>query len=65
MALNEALPVFPYREEAELAPSWAGGVAGDGKDEKTAHTEAIGRTIDGGQEAKMETLLQSLAGQIG
>lgn len=48
--------VFPYPEEAGLAHSWAAGVARDGKDKKTAPTEAVGCTIDGGQEAKTEIL---------
>jgi hypothetical protein len=42
-----------------MAPSLAAGVARDGRDETTAPTEVIGRTIDGGQEAKMEILDES------
>jgi len=47
--------VFPYPEpeEAGLAPSWAAGVAGDGKDEKTAPTEAVG-CIFAGRAGKIE-----------
>jgi hypothetical protein len=41
--------VFPFPEEAELAPSWAAGVARDGKDEKNGPTEAVGCTSDAGK----------------
>ncbi len=44
---------FPYPEETELAPfSWAAGSLVDGKDQKTAPTEAVGCTIDAGQEPR-------------
>jgi len=48
--------VFTYPEEPELAPSGAAGVARDGNNKRTASTEAIARTIEGGQEAKSEIL---------
>jgi hypothetical protein len=47
---------FPYPEEAGLAPSWPAGVARDGKDEKTAPTEAMGSILAGGREGEMEIL---------
>ena len=49
--------VFPYPEEAGLAPSWAAGVVRDGKDEKTVPTEAVGCILPGGREGKMEILV--------
>jgi hypothetical protein len=48
--------VFHYPEEARLAPSWAAGVARDGKMRKTGPMGEVGCTIDGGQEAKTEIL---------
>jgi len=48
--------VFPYPEEAGLAPSWPAGVARGGKDEKTVPTEATGSMLAGGREGKMEIL---------
>jgi hypothetical protein len=52
--------VFPYLKEAERTPSRVAEPARDGKDEKRGPTEAIGCTLDGGQEAKMEILVGSL-----
>ena len=52
--------VFPYPEEAGLAPSGAAGVARDGKDEKTAPTEAVGCILTDGREGKMGILVQLL-----
>ena len=49
---------FPYPEEAGLAPLWASGVAWDGKDEKTAPTEAVGCILTAGREGKMEMLVE-------
>jgi hypothetical protein len=40
---------FPYPEEAGLAPLWAAGVAPEGKDEKTAPTEAVGCILPDGR----------------
>jgi hypothetical protein len=48
--------VFTYPEEAGLAPLWAAGVAREGKDEKTAPTEAVGCILPAGREGKMEIL---------
>jgi hypothetical protein len=43
--------------EAELAPTWAAGVARDGNNKRTASTEAIGGgRMAGGQDAKSEIL---------
>jgi hypothetical protein len=50
--------VSPYPEEAELTPSSAAGVARNGRMRTTARTEAVGCTIDGAQEAKMEILVE-------
>ena len=52
------LLVFPYPEEAGLAPSWAAGIVRDGKDEKTVPTEAVGRMLARGQEGRMEIVDQ-------
>jgi hypothetical protein len=52
--------VFPYPEEAGLAPSGAARVARDGKDEKTAPTEAVGCILTAGREGKMGILVQLL-----
>ncbi len=46
--------VFPHPEEVGLAPSWAAGVVGDGKDEKVVPTEAVGCMLAGGREGQME-----------
>ncbi len=51
--------VFPYPEEAGLAPSWAAGVVRDGKDERMVPTEAVGCTVPGGWEGKMEILVNT------
>src|SRR5450756_1533394 len=48
---------FRARARQSWSPSSAAGVARDGKDGKNAPTEAIGRIIDCGQEAKMEILV--------
>ncbi len=48
--------VSTYSEEAELAPSWVAGVAREGNNKRTASTQAIGCTIEGGQDAKTEIL---------
>src|ERR1035437_1391508 len=48
--------VFRARARQSWSPSSAAGLARDGKDGKNAPTEAIGRIIDCGQEAKMEIL---------
>ena len=55
-------PVFAYPEEGGLAPSWPAGVAREGKDEKTAPTEAVGCMLAGGREGKMEILVDLLKG---
>lgn len=52
-------PVSTYSEEADLAPSWAGGVAREGNNKRTTSNEAIGCTIEGGQDAKTKILAQS------
>jgi hypothetical protein len=52
--------VFPYPEEAGLAPSGAAGVARDGKDEKTAPMEAVGCILTAAREGKMGILVQLL-----
>ncbi len=49
-------PVFPYPEEAELAPSWAAELAREGKDEENGFSGGIGCRIDGVQDAKKEIL---------
>jgi hypothetical protein len=49
--------VFPYPEEAWLAPSWASGIVRDGSDEKMVPTEAVGSMLAGGWEGKMEILV--------
>ena len=49
--------VSTYSEEAELAPSWVTGVAREGNNKRTASTEAIGCTIEGGQDAKTGIIL--------
>ena len=49
--------VFRARARQSWSPSSAAGVARDGKDGENAPTEAIGCTIDGGQDAKREILL--------
>jgi hypothetical protein len=41
---------FPYPEEAGLAPLGAAGVAPEGKDEKTAPTEAVGCILLAGRD---------------
>jgi len=51
--------VCPYPEEAELAASWVAGVARQGNNKRTASTEAIGCTIEGGQDAKTGILVYS------
>lgn len=48
--------VFRARRRQSWSLSWAAEVARDGKDKKTAPMEAVGCTIDGGQEAKTEIL---------
>ena len=50
--------VFPYPEEAGLAPSWAAGVVRDGKDETMVPTEAGGCILPGGSEGKIEILAE-------
>jgi hypothetical protein len=52
--------VFAYPEEAGLVHSWAARVAQDGKDEKTAPTEAVGCILTTGREGKMGILVQLL-----
>jgi len=52
--------VCPYPGEAELAPSWAAGVGRDEK--KRAPTEAVGCTIDAGEDGKSEILAYVAAG---
>jgi hypothetical protein len=49
--------VFPYPEEAGLAPSWAAGIVRDGNDEKIVPTEAVESMLAGGWEGKMEILV--------
>jgi hypothetical protein len=51
--------VLTYPEEPELAPSWAAGVARDGKMRQTAPMGAVGCTIDGGQDGKTEILVET------
>ena len=48
--------VLTLPEEAEMAPSWAAGVAQDGKDIEEAPTEVAGCIIEGGQEPNMGIL---------
>ncbi len=55
--------VFPYPEEAGLAPSWASGVVRDGKDEKMVPTEAFGCILVGVREGKME-ILDEIIGRV-
>ena len=50
-------PVFPYPEEAELAPFGLPNALGRGRMKKTASTEAAGCRIDGAQDAKKEILV--------
>jgi hypothetical protein len=50
--------VFPCPEEPRPALSWAAKVVRDGKNEKTVPTEAIGCTLVGGREGKMEILVK-------
>jgi hypothetical protein len=50
---------FPYPEEAGLAPLGAAGVAPEGKDEKTAPTEAVGCILPAGREDNMDILAKS------
>jgi hypothetical protein len=52
--------VFPYPEEAGLVPSWAARVARDGKDEKTAPTEAVGCILTASREQNMGILIELL-----
>jgi hypothetical protein len=42
---NEAVSGFPSPGRGWAGPFWHAGVARDGKDEKTAPTEAIGRIL--------------------
>jgi hypothetical protein len=52
--------VLAFPKEPELAPSWAAGVARDGKKMgETAPTEAVGCMIDSGQKAKTEILVEA------
>jgi hypothetical protein len=55
---------FPYPEEAGLAPLWAAGVAPEGKDEKTAPTEAVGCILPAGREGNMEILVKATIANI-
>jgi hypothetical protein len=50
--------VILHPDEAELAPSWVAAVAREGNSRRTASTEAIGCTIEGGQDAKTEILVK-------
>ena len=56
MKMRQSL-VFPYREEAGLAPSWATGIVRDEYDEKMVPTEAVGSMLAGGWEGKMKILV--------
>lgn len=47
-------------EGPELTPSWSAGVARHEKMRKTAPMEAVGSTIAGGRESKMEILDNSV-----
>ena len=46
MKMRQSL-VFPYREEARLAPSWAAGIVRDEYVEKMVPTEAVGSMLAG------------------
>ena len=52
--------VFAYQEEAELALPGPPESLGMERMREAAPTEAVGCTIDGGQEAKTEILVKDL-----
>lgn len=56
---NRHFCVSRYSEDPELAPSSAVGVAREGTNKRTASTEAIRCTIEGGQDVKREIPAQS------
>ena len=55
--------VFHYPEEARLAPSWATGVARDGKMKPTAPMVGVECMMDAAQDAKTEILAETDAGR--
>ena len=58
---NDALAASRFRDELELALSWAVGCIRVGEIRKTAPPEAARSIIAGSQEAKMEILVRKIS----